>query len=343
MAGKAKAHGKTFYTRDHDPDWTIPLCTSGYLPSYCTAVVIMEVSVIIPVYNAEKFINSAVQSACNQEEVKEILLIEDGSTDNSYSICQQLASDPRIKLITHPGHVNRGAAATRNLGIKNASMPFLAFLDSDDVYEPKRFENTKKIFEMHPDADGVHEMIGVHYYDPELKAQLIRQTSGENTGIKIDVPPSRLFRILASGRHGHISLDGLVLRRSSLKQDDLLDTQFPMSEDSEFILRLAANKKLYGGDVSRIVTLRGVHGQNSIFTNPRVMHFRKAYLEKCIANQFYGSDDFIAKLHIISRRVGAGKFYAPFRKFGKLALPVKLVGMFGYLISQPKAIMSLFR
>lgn len=296
----------------------------------------MRVSVIIPVYNAESFLASAVASALAQPETAEVLLVDDGSTDNSHGVCQQLAQDPRVHVLSHPGKQNLGVSASRNLGIRNATMPFIAFLDADDMYERGRFEVTSQIFNAHPDADGVHEMIGVLYENSALKEQHIQRASGENTGLRIPVAPENLFHTLAIGKHGHIHLNGLTLRRPVPDQHAILfDSDLIMSEDMDFILRLSAVCKLYAGDVTRIVAQRRVHDKNSVFLNPSMMKYRKHYLEKCIVQNFYGSKDLIAQLHILTRRVGAGSFFAPFRGVGKLALPIKLIGIAGYLISRP--------
>ncbi|HLF64372.1 MAG TPA: glycosyltransferase family 2 protein [Saprospiraceae bacterium] len=301
----------------------------------------MQVSVIIPVYNAASFVETAVASVLSQPEAIEVLLIEDGSRDGSYEICQRLASDPRVRLMNHPGRANYGVASSRNLGIRNTTMPFIAFLDADDTYENGRFEVTKRVFEKHPDADGVHEMIGVHYHDPGLRSQLPDRSHFENTNITIPAPPDDLFRILARGKHGHIHLNALTLKRSALDPEDLMDTSLVMSEDSDFILRFAATHKLYGGDLSRIVAKRGVHGRNSVLTNPHVMEYRKRYLQKCIDHNFYGSKDLIAQCYILTRRVGAGRFFAPFRRLGKFAMPAKFVGIAGYLIIRPGLLLNL--
>jgi len=78
----------------------------------------MQISVIIPVYNASKFLEKAVYSAVSQYENAEVLLIEDGSSDNSLQICENLQTKyEKLKVYQHAGGQNMGAAATRNLGI----------------------------------------------------------------------------------------------------------------------------------------------------------------------------------------------------------------------------------
>ncbi len=251
----------------------------------------MQVSVIIPVFNAERFVANAVASALMQPETTEILLIEDCSSDRSYEICRQLSKDPRVRLLVHPGHVNMGAAASRNLGIREAQMPYIAFLDADDTWLPGRFTVATQVFDSHPDADGVHEMIGVQYHHITQKEKHLRRTRSENTGIRIVTTPEKLFQVLATGKYGHIHLNGIVLRKNAITEDLLFDTTLVMSEDVDFILRLAAYRRMYQGDPERIVARRGVHATNSVFTNPGIMDFRRQYLQKCIDHKFYDTKD----------------------------------------------------
>lgn len=303
----------------------------------------MEVTVIIPVYNAASFIEQAVESALMQTEVKEIILIDDGSSDTSPELCRKLSSDHRVVTFTHPGHTNLGVSATRNLGIEQAQMPFIAFLDADDVYLADRFTETSRIFRDHPDADGVYESVGAYFYDPSLRPLYLKTAGGEVSGVKKSTTPDSLFRTLASGRRGYIHLNGLTIKREVLQQGPKFDTSLTMSEDVDLVLQLAAQYTLYGGPLDRIVALRGIHGVNSIFTNPDVMQFRRKYLQKCIDHDFYGSEDMIGAVHIINRRVGAARWYQKFRKLGKGALPFKISGIAVYLFGRPGVMMRIAR
>lgn len=90
------------------------------------------VSIIIPVYNAEKYLSACVQSALSQTYKNiEIICVDDGSTDSSPEILNKLASDnPSIKIITQK---NAGGGAARNKGLDNASGKYVYFFDSDDI------------------------------------------------------------------------------------------------------------------------------------------------------------------------------------------------------------------
>ena len=89
------------------------------------------ISIIIPVYNSEKYLATALESAKNQTYQNiEIILVDDGSTDNSITILEKYAlSDNRIKIISQ---TNQGISAARNAGIKMATGKYITFLDSDD-------------------------------------------------------------------------------------------------------------------------------------------------------------------------------------------------------------------
>ncbi len=97
------------------------------------------ISVIVPVYNKEKYIRDCIESIIGQTYTKlEILLINDGSTDNSEEICKAYEkNDSRIKLITTE---NRGAACARNMGIEMANGKYLSFIDADDYIEKHYYE-----------------------------------------------------------------------------------------------------------------------------------------------------------------------------------------------------------
>lgn len=105
-----------------------------------------KLSVIIPVYNAEKFLSRCIESIINQTfQDLEIILVNDGSTDNSLTICQGYASkDKRIKVVDKK---NEGSGPTRNVGIRIASGDYLAFPDSDDRMELNAYERCIKIIE----------------------------------------------------------------------------------------------------------------------------------------------------------------------------------------------------
>ena len=94
----------------------------------------MLISIIMPVYNSEKYLDEAIKSVLAQTYGEfELLLIDDGSTDNSPSICDKFETeDSRIRTIHKP---NGGVCSARNLGINEAKGEYITFIDNDDLYE----------------------------------------------------------------------------------------------------------------------------------------------------------------------------------------------------------------
>lgn len=116
------------------------------------------VSIIIPFFNREDFLGEAVESVLAQTyENWELLLVDDGSIDKSFEIAEEFTEKypDKIYLFTHENNDNRGASASRNLGIKYAKGEFITFLDSDDIYFPDTLERELEAFAENDDADVV--------------------------------------------------------------------------------------------------------------------------------------------------------------------------------------------
>ena len=92
------------------------------------------ITIVVPIYNSSKYLSRCINSIINQTyQNLEIILVNDGSTDNSLDICNEYANkDNRIKVIHKD---NSGAAASRNVGINHAMGNYIAFVDSDDYIE----------------------------------------------------------------------------------------------------------------------------------------------------------------------------------------------------------------
>lgn len=112
----------------------------------------MLISVIIPLYNKESSIAQTLQSVFSQDYSDfEIVVVDDGSTDNSVEIVEAM-NDPRIRLIKQE---NGGPSKARNTGVKNAKGEWIVFLDADDEMLPNALETFKNIINAHMDIDIV--------------------------------------------------------------------------------------------------------------------------------------------------------------------------------------------
>lgn len=228
----------------------------------------MKISVIVPVYNAEKFVSQAVESALQFEEVFEVILIEDKSPDNALQVCQDLVQKhDRVKLFQHPDKGNHGAGATRNLGLEKANGDFIAFLDADDYYLPNRFDAEKELFK-DPKVEGVYGALGVHYYSEKAKEQYYRVFGDRLTTVHKRHDPKEVFpgQINMRGSFGLFSIDTLTVRRDVLVQklNPFFKTHLRLHQDTEFLFRLSYYLDLYPGILDKAVAMRGVHEDNRI-------------------------------------------------------------------------------
>ena len=122
------------------------------------------VSVIIPMYNAERFVKQTIESVLNQtyKEI-EIIVIDDNSTDASASIVQQMMSEyPQIRYFKF--NENKGVANARNKAIDMATGRYIAFLDSDDLWFPEKIEKQIRLLK---EKDGCFSYAGIQMIDED--------------------------------------------------------------------------------------------------------------------------------------------------------------------------------
>ena len=110
-------------------------------------------SVVIPLYNKERYIYDTVLSVLNQTYTDfEVIIVNDSSTDNSLFEVSRF-QDSRLKIFTKP---NGGVSAARNFGIKKASHDYIAFLDADDLWKPNHLENIAGALQHYPKCGMTH-------------------------------------------------------------------------------------------------------------------------------------------------------------------------------------------
>ena len=110
------------------------------------------VSVVIPLYNTEKYVAECIESALDQTlRDLEVLVVDDGSQDRSLEIVEEIARrESRVRLLRHPGGANLGVSRTRRLGILEAAGHYIAFLDADDAFEPSKLERQVSLMRANP-------------------------------------------------------------------------------------------------------------------------------------------------------------------------------------------------
>lgn len=223
---------------------------------------VFSVSVITPVYNGALFIEKAVHSAAIQPEVLEVIVVNDGSTDETQQILDTLQQKiTKLKVLHHTNKINKGRSASRNLGILQASGNHIAFLDADDYYLENRFKNDQVIFEKNSNIDGVYNANGVHFYREHLKEE--REDLALTT-VTEKIDAENLFKDLLSGKKGYFSIDGLTLKKTVFEIVGYFNESLVVAEDTDLILKMALKCNLETGIIDKPLAIRGVH-ENNIF------------------------------------------------------------------------------
>jgi len=231
-------------------------------------------SVIIPVFNAENYLRKAVESALQFHCVKEVLLIEDASPDNALALCEKLAEeDDRVKVFTHPNNENKGAGASRNLGIEKSTCDFIAFLDADDWYLPNRFDAEKELFK-DINVDGVYGATGLYY-------QNRKSIDDKMYTLEPNIAPQDLLYEIIRPHGGEFSTNAITIKKKLFNKVGLFDTNLRLHQDSELWCRLAYYGVLINGIVSEPIAFARVHSEN------RISNRNRSSLNKYHTKQFF--------------------------------------------------------
>jgi glycosyltransferase involved in cell wall biosynthesis len=180
-----------------------------------------RVSIITPFLNAGRFIEESIQSVLAQTyDNWELLLVDDGSTDASTGIALQYAAahPARVRYLSHEHRQNRGASASRNLGARHARGDYLAFLDADDVYLPRKLEVQVPILDAHQDVAMLYAATEYWYSWSGRPDDAGRDWVWRRYGAEPDTviePPQMLVRFLEDG--GTVPcMGGVLVRRGAV-------------------------------------------------------------------------------------------------------------------------------
>lgn len=218
------------------------------------------ISIIVPVYNGEKYLERCLKSIQNQTyENFEVIIINDGSTDNSEAICQDFVdNDYRYKLINQE---NSGAGTARNVGISFATGNYIGFVDCDDFIHEKMFEILSNSL-IENDCDISIIKLG-NYYSGEPHISRINTKCFEIELLDRREAIKELIKGKKFGTHSATKL---------IKREVLDDLSYPKSsyaEDSKFMLEVffKASKFVYC-DIELYFYMHNDQSSNGSFFNP---------------------------------------------------------------------------
>ena len=193
-----------------------------------------KISVIVPIYNSEKYLKKCIDSIINQtlKEI-EIICINDGSTDNSLSILNEYKEkDSRIIVLTQE---NQGQGVARNNGIEIARGEYLACIDSDDWIESEMFE---KLYNTAKEKDA--EIVHCNYYTVH-KEDLIHHSSVRYLKTKnIKITPGVVYNFKKMPEHVFFGITNFpclrICKLDFIKKNHIKFTPFKFYEDSPYCL-----------------------------------------------------------------------------------------------------------
>jgi amino acid adenylation domain-containing protein len=205
-----------------------------------------SVSVIIPAYNSGEFLPQAIESVLAQTRPAiEIIVVDDGSTDDTKTICGRY---PKVKYIYQS---NQGVSKARNTGIGASEGAYLIFLDSDDCLLPEAIEIGVNCLAAHPEAGFVFGRYLFQVANPD----------GSYTTRKLfDAPPATAnYQTILAAQH-KIQCATVVFRRAAIESVGGFDPSFVPIEDLNLFLRVARAFPIYFHD--RVVSEYRYHGGN---------------------------------------------------------------------------------
>jgi glycosyltransferase involved in cell wall biosynthesis len=209
------------------------------------------VTVITCFYNEEAYLAEAVKSVLAQKYTHwELMLVDDGSTDNSTAMAKNYASahPEKIFYLDHVGHENKGLSASRNLGISFAKGSMLCFLDADDVYFPEKINKQLEILTLNPAADMVMEATSYWYNwnNPLLENPIIPIGTKEN---QLYHPPALMLALYPLGNGQAPCTSSFMVRKTAVEKVGGFEASFngPMQlyEDQGFFSKMYLSSRIF--------------------------------------------------------------------------------------------------
>lgn len=234
-------------------------------------------SIIIPAYNVEEYIGDTLESICkNKLDRLEIVVIDDGSTDNTRNTveeCLERLNPPHYRII---GQDNKGVSAARNIGIDNAMGRYLIFCDGDDLCYPNLVESI---------TASTNQGKNLIVWGFDITQNGNRTIGQGNYGVNT-IPEKEVFKAFLMGKY-RIRLGSFAIKKSFLDKTKIRFTEeCPLAEDVEFIFKCLSN----AGEVktiNKILFTYAKRGGSAMYTYclerlevPRVIKRISDYVEE---------------------------------------------------------------
>ena len=286
------------------------------------------VSVIIPSFNSAHFLFHSVNSALDQTyRPIEILVIDDGSADNTCEVLRQFCG-----CIRYYRQENKGLAGARNTGIKLATGTFLAFLDADDIWLPDKLVKQCRVLAENPEVGLVHS--DIWYWRPETGEKLLKEKGREK------YKKNCFDRLLSENR---VTPSSVLVRKECFDKVGLFDERLRVYEDWDMWLRIS--RFFNFAYISEPLLNYRVHPGSLSANNLRMREGELAVLEKTLSNDpdlrmRFGKNEMDERVSKLSFDIGYQYFNCsefrqaqPFFKKAFISNPKMMKVMIYYLVS----------
>lgn len=252
-----------------------------------------DVAVVIPTYNRRAMVCEAVKSVLAQRNAKfELIVVDDGSTDGTWNELTQIAAvandHAQWEMMRIERTPNRGPATARNTGVAIAAAPFVALLDSDDLWLPYKLNRQIAFMRDHPE-----------YAISQSEEIWMRNGRQVNPGARHRKRAGDLFA--DSLRTCLISPSAVIMRTDLFREADGFDEDLAAAEDYDLWLRLLTDHKVGLVDEQLVIRRAGHPGQLSA-TVPALDRFRVLALLKLLAREDFAPERRIKVCEVLSEK-----------------------------------------
>ena len=226
------------------------------------------ISIVVPLYNKERFIKETLDSVFNQSFTDyEIIIVNDGSTDSSVFIVNAI-EDQRITVLSNQ---NKGVSHARNFGISKANSDLIALLDGDDLWEPNHLENLYNLYEKFPDCGLYATAYNKKYFNGEKIKASYNGLAKEYFGIIEDY-------FSASIKDGIVWTSAVLIPMKTFKKVGVFDEEMRSGQDTDLWIRIALKDSVAFSSIAssnKIILAPKYHLSYSINRIDRLKLFEK--------------------------------------------------------------------
>ncbi len=207
-----------------------------------------KISIITCFYNVENFIEETIKSVLKQQYINwELLLIDDGSVDESTAIAKKYAQKfpEKIFYFEHEGHANKGLSYSRNVAIKRASGEFISFLDADDTWLPQYISHQVEVIQKNPSCTMVCEATEYWYSwnDPKEDDTIIKVGTSQDC---MYMPPQLMLNLYPLGEGAAPCVCGVLVKKVVLEKYGGFDESFKgLYEDQVFLSKIYLQENVF--------------------------------------------------------------------------------------------------